>query len=116
MDAESIREYCLKKKSTTESFPFGNDTLVFKVKGKIFLLLSLNQMPVSFNAKCDPDQAIELREQYESIQPGYHMNKKLWNTVTVGADITNKLIKEMIDNSYLLIVRSLPKKIQEEFL
>jgi predicted DNA-binding protein (MmcQ/YjbR family) len=116
MDAESIREYCLKKKLVTESFPFGEDTLVFKVKGKIFLLLSLNQKPLSFNAKCDPDQAIDLREKYASIQPGYHMNKKLWNTITVGPDIPHKLIREMIDNSYLLIVRSLPKKTQEEFL
>ena len=116
MNAESIREYCLKKKMVTESFPFGKDALVFKVKGKMFLLLHLNQETVHFNVKCDPDLAIELREQYESIQPGYHMNKKLWNTVTVTPSIPVKLIREMIDNSYTLVVQSLPKKIQEELL
>ena len=116
MDAESIREYCLQKKSATESFPFGIDTLVFKVKGKIFLLVALNEDPLSFNAKCDPDLAIELREKYEFIQPGYHMNKKLWNTVTIGTGVPNKLIREMIDNSYLLVVQTLPKKLQEDLL
>ncbi len=116
MDAESIREYCFKKKLVTESFPFGNDTLVFKVKDKIFLLLTLNEALLKFNAKCDPARAIELREQYEYIQPGYHMNKKLWNTVTVNATIPNQLIKEIIDDSYKLVVRSLPKKEQEQLI
>src|ERR1700712_4635531 len=108
MDVESIRQYCLQRKEATEGFPFGNDTLVFKVRGKIFLLLSLNNDPLSFNVKCDADQAIELREQYDSIKPGYHMNKKLWNTVMVNSTVPGKLIKEMIDNSYALIVDSLP--------
>ncbi len=116
MDIESIRQYCLQKKETTEGFPFGHDTLVFKVKAKMFLLLALNQDPLTFNAKCDPLVAIELREQYESIQPGYHMNKKLWNTITVDATIPNKLIKEMIDNSYMLVVKSLSKRDQESLL
>jgi predicted DNA-binding protein (MmcQ/YjbR family) len=113
MDAESIRLYCLQKKEAIESFPFGNDTLVFKVKGKIFLLLALNQDVLSFNVKCNPDLAIELREQYESITPGFHMNKKLWNTVMVDSSLPNKIIREMIDNSYTLIVDSLPKKDRE---
>ncbi len=116
MDAESIRDYCLQKMSATESFPFGADTLVFKVKGKIFLLLALNANPLSFNAKCDADQAIELREKYEFIKPGYHMNKKLWNTITIVSGVQNKLIREMIDNSYKLVVQSLPKKLQEQLL
>lgn len=116
MEAESIREYCLEKKQVTESFPFGNDTLVFKVKGKIFLLLSLNEDQLKFNAKCDPLHAIELREQFESIQPGYHMNKKLWNTVTVDSSITKKIIKELIDESYKLVIHSLTKKDKEGLL
>ncbi len=116
MDAESIREYCFKKKQVTESFPFGNGTLVFKVKGKIFLLLVLNEELLKFNAKCDPVRAIELREQYEYIQPGYHMNKKLWNTITVNSTIPSQLIKRIIDDSYSLVVNSLSKKEQEELL
>ncbi len=116
MDAESIREYCLKKKEVTEGFPFGESTLVFKVKGKIFLLLSLNEELLKFNVKCDPDRAVELREQFEYIQPGYHMNKKLWNTITVTSAISYQLIREMIDDSYSLIVRSLSKKEQQELL
>lgn len=115
MDAESIREYCLQKKMSTESFPFGNETLVFKIKGKIFLLLSLGE-DTNFSVKCDPDRAVELREQYAAIQPGYHLNKKLWNTVTVNPTLPNKLLEEMIDHSYGLVVQSLPKKTREELL
>ncbi len=114
MDAESIREYCFKKKHVTEGFPFGDNTLVFKVKGKIFLLLTLNEEFLKFNAKCDPARSIELREQYEYIQPGYHMNKELWNTITVNSTMPTLLIKEMIDDSYKLVVQSLPKKEQKE--
>jgi predicted DNA-binding protein (MmcQ/YjbR family) len=114
MDAESIRQYCLDKKQVTEGFPFGNDTLVFKVKEKVFLLLTLNAAVVKFNAKCDPVHAIELREQYNAIQPGYHMNKRLWNTITVDGSISTKIIKALIDESYSLVVKSLPKKQQED--
>ncbi|HLK27019.1 MAG TPA: MmcQ/YjbR family DNA-binding protein [Puia sp.] len=112
MDIEQLREYCLLKKEATEGFPFGDDTLVFKVKGKIFLIASLNRAQLQFNVKCEPEKAIELREQYDSIQPGYHMNKKLWNTIIMDGSIPQKLIKEMIDDSYLLIIKSLPKKEQ----
>lgn len=76
MDIETLREYCLSKKAVEEGFPFGEDALVFKVAGKIFLLVGLNNNPLQFNAKCDPEKALELREQYDAIQPGYHMNKK----------------------------------------
>src|SRR5438105_912401 len=116
MNAESIREYCLLKSGVTESFPFGIDTLVFKVREKIFLLIALDQKPLQFNAKCDPDKAIEWREQYRAIQPGYHMNKKLWNTITIDGSLSNQLIKKLIDDSYLLIVKSLPRKAQEGLL
>ena len=114
MDIESLREYCLKKKGVAEDFPFGETTLVFKVKGKMFLLTSLNEDVLQFNAKCDPEKAIELRERYDAVQPGYHMNKKHWNTVIVDGRLSQQLIREMIDDSYNLVVASLPKKAKEE--
>ena len=114
MNVESIREYCLYKKAVTEGFPFGEDTLVFRVAEKIFLLVSLSADPLQFNAKCNPDKAIELREEYPEIKPGYHMNKRHWNTVIVDGSLSSKLLKEMIDDSYDLIVQSLPKKQREE--
>lgn len=112
MDIEQLREYCLLKKEVSEGFPFGDDTLVFKVRGKIFLIASLNQPQLRFNVKCDPEKAIELREQFDAIQPGYHMNKKLWNTIIIDGSVPKKLIKQMIDDSYFLIVKSLLKKEQ----
>jgi predicted DNA-binding protein (MmcQ/YjbR family) len=115
MNIETLREYCLSKKSVTEGFPFGEETLVFKVMGKIFLIVPLNTSPLQFNAKCDPEKAIALREEYMAIQPGYHQNKKHWNTVTADGSLSAALLKEMIDDSYNLIVQSLPKKLREEF-
>ncbi|MBS1607707.1 MAG: MmcQ/YjbR family DNA-binding protein [Bacteroidetes bacterium] len=114
MDIESLRNYCLKKKAVTEELPFGPDTLVFKVKGKVFLLTSLDTEVLQFNVKCDPDKAVELRERYDAVQPGYHMNKKHWNTVIVDGRLSQQLLKEMIDDSYNLVVESLPKKVKEE--
>jgi len=116
MNVETLREYCLSKKAVTEDFPFGESTLVFRVQHKIFLLVSLDSSPLQFNAKCEPDKAIELREQYDAIQPGYHMNKKHWNTVVIDGSISTVLIKEMINDSYDLIAQSLPKKLREELL
>ena len=103
MHIEDIRDYVLEKPSVTEGFPFGEDTLVFKVKEKIFLLASLSSSPLQFNLKCDPAKAIELREEYpENILPGYHMNKKHWNTIIVDGGIPKKLLLQMIDDSYKL--------------
>jgi|SRR6478735_4934087 len=116
MNIETLREYCLSKKAVTEDFPFGETTLVFRVEGKIFLLVALDASPLQFNAKCDPEKAIELREAYDAIQPGYHMNKKHWNTVIIDGSVSTGLVKEMIDDSYSLVVKSLPKKIREELL
>ncbi len=116
MNIETLREYCLSKKAVTEDFPFGETTLVFRVKEKIFLLVSLNASPLQFNAKCDPEKAVALREEYDAVKPGYHMNKKHWNTVVIDGTISNALIKTIIDDSYNLIVQSLPKKIKEELL
>jgi predicted DNA-binding protein (MmcQ/YjbR family) len=102
MDIESLREYCIRKKDTTESFPFGEDTLVFKAGGKIFALVNLDG-DLSINLKCDPAFAIELRERYSSVTPGYHMNKKHWNTVLADGTIPDKEIFEWIDHSYNLV-------------
>jgi len=114
MNIEALREYCLSKKAVTEDFPFGETTLVFRVKNKIFLLVALDADPLQFNAKSDPEKAIELREEYSAIKPGYHMNKTHWNTVVIDGSVSAKLLKEIIDDSYDLIVKSLPKKSREE--
>jgi predicted DNA-binding protein (MmcQ/YjbR family) len=110
MDIETLRDYCLAKKEVTEGFPFGETVLVFKVKGKIFLLARLDQPMLEFNVKCDPERAIEWREQYAAVQPGYHMNKKMWNTVTMDGSIPSRIAREMIDHSWSEVVKSLPKK------
>jgi predicted DNA-binding protein (MmcQ/YjbR family) len=112
LNLEELRDYCLQKPGVTEGLPFGEDTLVFKVGEKIFLLTSITTGN-SFNVKCDPELAIELRERYKEVIPGYHMNKKLWNTVYMNGSLTTKQLFEMIDHSYTLIFKSLPKKVQE---
>lgn len=116
MDIESIRDYCLAKKAVEEGFPFGESTLVFKVKGKIFLLASLDAAVLQFNVKADPEQAIEWREQYAAVQPGYHMNKRHWNTVVVDGSIPARILRQMIDDSYRLVALSLPRKDQAGLL
>lgn len=110
MDIESIRVYCLSKENVEEGFPFGETTLVFKTGGKMFLLLSLDETPFTFNAKCDPDHALELREQYSCILPGYHMNKKHWNTIVVDGTLSARELKALIDESYDLVARPKKKK------
>lgn len=109
MDLESLRNYCLSKKMASEDMPFGEDTLVFRVLGKIFALTSLDTEGCRVNLKCNPDYAVELREKFEDIQPGYHMNKKHWNTVYCENGLDSTLIKSLIDHSYDLIVRSMTK-------
>jgi predicted DNA-binding protein (MmcQ/YjbR family) len=103
MNLETIRNYCLQKEETEESLPFGPDVVVFKVKGKSFLLLPLDTDDLRFNVKCDPDLAEELRAQYPCVLPGYHMNKKHWNTIIVDGSVPVSLIKEWIDHSYQLV-------------
>ncbi|GGH11611.1 MmcQ/YjbR family DNA-binding protein [Mucilaginibacter phyllosphaerae] len=112
MNIEELRDYCLQKPGVTESFPFGEDTLVFKVADKVFLLTGLGSP--AFNVKCDPERAVELREQFSAVQPGFHMNKKHWNTVHTDGSLTNKQMREMIDHSYNLVFASLSKKAQAE--
>jgi len=109
MDLETIRNYCLKKKGVAEELPFDEDSPVYKVMGKIFLIASLTP-PISINLKCDPEKAVELRERYDAVTPGYHMNKRHWNTIMLENSIPSKLILEWIDHSYDLVVRGLGKK------
>lgn len=103
MNIESIRDYCLSLPDAEETLPFGPDTLVYKIKGKIFLLMGLDNEDLSFNVKCDPDKALELREEFPCVRPGYHMNKKHWNTVLVDGSVSVKQLKEWIDHSYELV-------------
>ena len=110
MDLEDFREHCLTKPKATESTPFGVDTLVFKVGGKIFALASLDEVPPRVNLKCDPERALDLRDRYEEVQPGYHMNKKHWNTVALEGAIPRAELLALIDHSYELVSASLRKK------
>jgi predicted DNA-binding protein (MmcQ/YjbR family) len=113
MNLESFRTYCLQKKGVTEGFPFDEDTLVFKVMGKMFALTGLENIPLSANLKCDPERALELRETYEAVQPGYHMNKKYWNTVIFDGTLSDVEIRELVDHSYELVVKGLKKADRE---
>jgi predicted DNA-binding protein (MmcQ/YjbR family) len=113
MNLEELREYCLRKPGVTESMPFGDTTLVFKVGDKIFALTSLDAAPLSVNLKCDPERAVELREQYDAVRPGYHMNKKHWNTVLVNGTVRETALREWIDHSYDLVFTSLPKSARQ---
>jgi predicted DNA-binding protein (MmcQ/YjbR family) len=111
MDIEAFREYCLNKPGVSEEFPFDNQTLVFKVMGKMFALTGLDSEVFTANLKCDPERAIELRERYDGIKPGWHMNKKYWNTVDMESpQISRTLHKELIDHSYDEVVKGLTKK------
>ncbi|WP_179349960.1 MmcQ/YjbR family DNA-binding protein [Winogradskyella pacifica] len=117
MNIEDYRNYCLSKKAVTEHFPFDNDTLVFKICNKMFALASLKQWEKGdafINLKCDPEYAQELRAEYDSIKPGYHMHKQQWNSVYVQkGELTQQLIKELIDHSYEMVVKGLSKKLRE---
>jgi predicted DNA-binding protein (MmcQ/YjbR family) len=116
MDLEDFRQYCLEKQQVTESTPFGEDVLVFKVSGKTFALAPLDEVPARVNLKCDPDLALELRDRYEEVRPGYHMNKKHWNTLELGGAIPEAELRQMIDHSYELVVKSLPKAVRAKLL
>ena len=113
LNIEDLRLYCLSKPAVTEGMPFGDMALVFKVMDKMFALLSLDVDP-SVNLKCDPERALELREAHPEIQPGYHMNKKHWNTVTLDGGLKKSMVLELIDHSYDLVVAKLPKKLRTE--
>jgi predicted DNA-binding protein (MmcQ/YjbR family) len=112
MQVDTFREYCLKKPGATEGTPFGEEHLVFKVGGKMFALVGLEEVPATANLKCDPDLALELRDRYEQVRAGYHMNKKHWNTVEITAGIPEAELRKMIDHSYELVVQGLPKAVR----
>jgi predicted DNA-binding protein (MmcQ/YjbR family) len=117
MNLETFYEYCLSKKAVTEHFPFDEETLVFKVGGKMFALSSLKQwekQKPSVNLKCDPDRSLELRANYDAINEGYHMSKMHWNTIAINRDVPDAMLKLLIDHSYDLVFKSLTKKIQTE--
>jgi predicted DNA-binding protein (MmcQ/YjbR family) len=119
MNLETFYEYCLSKKGVTQHFPFDKDTLVFKVGGKMFALSSLNQWEKgipSVNLKCNPDYALELRAQYGDVQPAFHMSKVHWNTIVINGEVPDKFVKELIDDSYILVFKSLTKNTQNEIL
>ena len=113
MNVEDYRDYCLKKPGVTEGFPFGEQTIVFKVMNKMFSLTGVENF-VSINLKCDPELAIELREEFHSVKPGFHMNKKHWNTIENEGDVTDKKIFELTDLSYNLVVKNLTKKLKAQ--
>jgi predicted DNA-binding protein (MmcQ/YjbR family) len=112
---DDLREYCLAKPATEETLPFGPDTLVFKVAGKMFALTGLDEVDLRVNLKCDPKYASELRERHEEIKPGWHMSKKHWNTVYIeDGMLRDEFVRELIDHSYDLVVKSLTKKLRTE--
>lgn len=114
MDVEELRSYCLSKKGVEESFPFDDSTLVFKVMAKVFCLCGLDRVPLQFNVKCDPEKAIELRENFSGVLPGYHMNKRYWNTVVLDGSFGKEDAFSWIDASYDLIVAGLSTRIRKE--
>ena len=115
MDIEAFRDYCLSRKGTTEEFPFDEEVLTFKVMGKVFALTGINAQPFRVNLKCDPEKAVELREQYESVEPGFHMNKKHWNTVYFeSGEIPENELLWQVDHSYDMVLQSMTKKLREE--
>ncbi|MBK7666360.1 MAG: MmcQ/YjbR family DNA-binding protein [Sphingobacteriaceae bacterium] len=114
MNIEQLRNYCISKKAVEECFPFDEETLVFKVMGKMFLLTGIDSKPVEFNVKCNPELAIQLREKYSCVKPGFHMSKTHWNTVTCDNSAPSKLLKEWIDHSYEEVVKGLTKKLRQE--
>jgi predicted DNA-binding protein (MmcQ/YjbR family) len=114
MHLDEVRDYCLIKKGVTETMPFGNETLVFKVMSKMFLLTGINSQPIEFNVKCEPEKAVELREKYVCVLPGYHMNKQHWNTIICDGSVSRKQLEAWIDDSYNLVVSSLTKTLKNE--
>jgi predicted DNA-binding protein (MmcQ/YjbR family) len=115
MNIDTFRDYCLSKKGVTEGLPFGPDNLVLKVMGKMFSIVSLDEVPMRANLKCDPERAIALREEFEdNILPGYHMNKQHWNTLVLDGRLDPKLVFELIDHSYELVVKGLTLKLKKE--
>jgi len=115
MDLPDFIEYCLSRKAAEETTPFGPDVLVYKVGGKMFALAVPDEVPARVNLKCDPDRAVELRDEYEAIIPGFHMNKRHWNTVVLDGSVPDTLLAELVDHSYTLVVQGMTKVQRAEF-
>ena len=116
MHLDALRDLCLGLPGATEDQPFGPDTLVFKVQGKMFALTNLERLPPAVNLKCDPERAVELRERYAGVAPGYHMNKRHWNTVELRADVPGDLVRQLVGDSYALVVAGLPRRLRDELV
>ncbi len=114
MNTEALRTYCLTKPGATESFPFDAVTLVLKVGNKVFALIDTESCPTTFNLKCDPERAVALREEFAAVQPGYHMNKVHWNTISLDGSVRWQAVQAWIDHSYELVRKGLPKALREE--
>ena len=114
MDAAALRAWCLAQPGAVEEFPFGPEHSVFKVAGKIFAISALDRSPLQVSVKCDPELALSLRAGYPAIRPGYHLNKRHWNTVTLDGSLPDKMVRELVEDSYDLVVSGLPKRVQDE--
>jgi predicted DNA-binding protein (MmcQ/YjbR family) len=114
MDASELRDWCLGRPGTIEDFPFGPEHSVFKVAGKMFALSALDRTPLQVSAKCEPELAAQLRLTYPAIQPGWHLNKRHWNTITIDGSLPDQLVRDLVEDSYDLIVSALPKRVREE--
>jgi predicted DNA-binding protein (MmcQ/YjbR family) len=114
MDATELRGWCLRQAGAIEDFPFGPETSVFKVAGKMFALSALDRTPLEVSVKCEPELAVALRGSYLAIRPGYHLNKRHWNTVTLDGSLPDELLRDLIEDSYDLVVSALPKRVREE--
>ncbi len=114
MDGDALHEWCLQQEGAYEDFPFGPATSVFKVAGKMFALSALDRAPLEVSVKCDPEFAIELRSSYSAIRPGYHLNKHHWNTVTLDGSLSDQLVRDLIEDSYDLVVSALPRRVRQQ--
>jgi predicted DNA-binding protein (MmcQ/YjbR family) len=114
MDATELRRWCLQHAGAIEDFPFGAETSVFKVAGKMFALSALDRAPLQVSVKCEPELAVDLRNTYPAIRPGYHLNKRHWNTITVDGSLPDQLVRDLVEDSYDLVVSALPKRLRRE--
>jgi predicted DNA-binding protein (MmcQ/YjbR family) len=114
MDATELRRWCLEQPGAIEDFPFGPETSVFKVAGKMFALSALDRAPLAVSAKCEPELAAQLRHSYPAIRPGYHLNKRHWNTITLDGSLPDQLVRDLVEDSYDLVVSALPRRLRQE--
>jgi predicted DNA-binding protein (MmcQ/YjbR family) len=114
MDATALRAWCLRQPGAIEDFPFGPEHSVFKVAGKIFALSALGRTPLEVSAKCEPELAVQLRRTYPAIRPGYHLNKRHWNTITLDGTLGDQLVRDLVEDSYDLVVSALPKRVRDQ--